>query len=70
MVLHITPQEQAALRLLAGGNATDEIANRLGIGDIDRHLTTLFARMGAASPDEAVAAAARRGLLADRPSLQ
>jgi DNA-binding NarL/FixJ family response regulator len=65
LVLQITPQEHAVLQLLARGSAADEIASYLGIGDIDTHLTTLFARMGAATPDEAIAAALRRGLLAD-----
>lgn len=69
-MLQITPQEHAALQLLARGNAFGEIASLLGIGerDIDKHLTRLFARMGAANPDEAIAAALRRGLLADDSS--
>jgi DNA-binding NarL/FixJ family response regulator len=64
-MLQITPQEQAALRLLARGNAVDEIASHLGLGerDVDTQLTMLFARMGAANPGEAIAAAFRRGLL-------
>lgn len=66
-MLHITPQERAALQLLANGNATttNEIAGLLGIGEgeVDTHLTTLFARMGATGRTEAIAAACRRGLL-------
>jgi DNA-binding CsgD family transcriptional regulator len=64
-VLRITPGERSALQLLADGKATDEVASCLGISerDIDRHLATLFARMGAANRSEAVVAAGRRGLL-------
>jgi DNA-binding CsgD family transcriptional regulator len=65
LVLHITPRERAALQLLADGRATNEIACGLGISEhaIEAHLSTLFARMGAASRTEAIAAAWRRGLL-------
>jgi DNA-binding NarL/FixJ family response regulator len=65
LVLHITPWEQTALQLLARGIGVDEIAGHLGIGahEVDRHLITLFEKMGAASPTEAIAAAFRRGLL-------
>lgn len=67
MVLHITPRERAALRLMADGKATGEIASRLGISEwsLDAHLATLFERLGARSRSEAIGAAARRGLLAD-----
>ena len=65
MTLQITPWERTALELLANGKRADEIAGRLGIsaGKVEAHLTTLFARMGAASQTEAIAAAFRRGLL-------
>jgi LuxR family quorum sensing-dependent transcriptional regulator len=65
LVLQITPRERAALQLLANGNATGEIADRLGISEreVDAHLTTLFIRMGAATRSEAIAAGYRRGLL-------
>lgn len=65
MLLHITPSERTALQLLASGKTTDEIAGRLGITECeaDVHLTTLFLRMGAGTPTEAIAAAFRRGLL-------
>jgi DNA-binding CsgD family transcriptional regulator len=64
-VLHITPSERIALELLASGIATNELASRLGLStcEIDAHLASLFARMGAASRTEAVAFAMRRGLL-------
>jgi LuxR family transcriptional regulator, quorum-sensing system regulator BjaR1 len=65
LILQITPWERAALQLLANGNATHEMAGRLGLSEceVESHLTTLFERMGAASRIEAVAAAVRRGLL-------
>jgi len=64
-VLQITPSERIALELLAAGIATNELASRLGLStcEIDGHLASLFARMGAASRTEAVAFAIRRELL-------
>ena len=69
-MLQITPRERAALQLLANGTATGEIADRLGISEceVDAHLMTLFARMGAASRTEAIAAGFRRGLLTGHES--
>jgi len=65
-VLHITPWERGVLEQLASGAAMADIARRLGVNDreIESSLMTLFARMGVVSRAEAVAAAARRGLLA------
>jgi DNA-binding NarL/FixJ family response regulator len=67
-VLHITPWERSVLELLATGTNTSEMARRLGMPEpeIQVRLRTLFARMGANSPADAIAAAARRGLLAVR----
>ena len=67
-MLHITPWERSALELLATGTDTSEMASRLGMPEpeIQVRLRTLFARMGAASPADAIAAAVRRGLLAVR----
>jgi DNA-binding NarL/FixJ family response regulator len=64
-VLHLTPSDRDALQLLANGTAAIEIAKDLGLSEseIESHLTRLFARMGAASPAEAVAIALKRGLL-------
>jgi DNA-binding CsgD family transcriptional regulator len=65
VVLQITPTERAALQLLADGKATHEIADRLRVSEstIEAHLRRLFAKMGASTRAEAVAAAIRRGLL-------
>jgi len=65
-VLHITPWERGVLEQLASGVATSELARQLGVNDreIESSLAVLFARMGVASRAEAIAAAARRGLLA------
>jgi DNA-binding NarL/FixJ family response regulator len=64
-VLHITPSDRVALQLLANGTAAIEIANNLGLpeSEIESHLTTLFARLGATSRAEAIAMAFKRGLL-------
>ena len=66
MVLHITPRERLTLRLLAAGIPVHEMASQLGTSEfeLELQLRTLFARMGAASPADAVAGALRRGLLA------
>jgi DNA-binding CsgD family transcriptional regulator len=65
VLLHITPHERAALQLLANGVETRRIADGLGVAEpeVEAHLNLLFARMGATSRAEAVAAAWRRGLL-------
>ena len=64
-MLHITPWERSALQLLATVSNRREIARRLDLTEqeIQRRLDTLFARMGATTPADAVAAAFRRGLL-------
>jgi len=64
-MLQITPHERTTLLLLAKGISARELADRFGVsdGDMEARLTTLFARMGAASRDEAIAAACRRGLV-------
>jgi DNA-binding NarL/FixJ family response regulator len=65
-VLHITPWERSALELLASGTTTRDMAGHLGIPEpeIQQRLSRLFARMGAATPADAITAAFRRGLLA------
>jgi DNA-binding CsgD family transcriptional regulator len=65
-VLHITPLERTVLEYLANGAALREIAGRLEIDEreVESSLTMLFARMGVRTRAEAIAAAARRGLLA------
>lgn len=65
-MLHITPWERSVLELLANGTEASEMAGRFGISEseVQRRLTTLLDRMGAATPADAIAAAFRRGLLA------
>ena len=64
-MLHITPDERQALRLIAAGQPPGTIAAQLGITgfELEVQLRTLFARMGAASATHAVSIAIRRGLL-------
>jgi DNA-binding CsgD family transcriptional regulator len=65
MVLHITPLERTALQLLASGAETPALVERFGLNEqaVEAQLASLFSRMGAGSRAEAVAAAARRGLV-------
>jgi DNA-binding NarL/FixJ family response regulator len=65
-MLHITPWERGMLEQLAHGVATKDIARRYDMDepDIESCLGRLFARMGVTTSTEAVAAAARRGLVA------
>ena len=64
-MLQITPWERAALQLLASGAQLSDIARRLHVteAEAEARLAALIARMGAAGYPDAVAAAARRGLL-------
>ena len=64
-MLHITPWERSALQSLASGLSTAELAITLGMPerDVEQRLAALYSRMGAASSNDAVAAAARRGLI-------
>jgi DNA-binding CsgD family transcriptional regulator len=63
--LQITPLEREALRLLANGRTTSDVAVSLGISrpDTTTLLAELFAAMGASTQADAIAAAHRRGLL-------
>lgn len=65
-MLHITPWERSVLELLASGTKTSDMAGRLGIPEPEVHLRLheLFVRMGAHTPADAVAVAAKRGLVA------
>jgi DNA-binding CsgD family transcriptional regulator len=65
VVLHITPLERTALQLLAGGAETRTLADRLGLNEraVEAQLASLFSRLGVANLAEALAVAARRGLL-------
>jgi DNA-binding NarL/FixJ family response regulator len=64
-LLQITPEERAALQLLAEGKGRLELAASLEIPEIevDSRLRVLFSRMGVRTVREAAAECARRGLL-------
>jgi DNA-binding NarL/FixJ family response regulator len=65
VVLHITPDDRAALQSLANGDEPEAVARRLGLSErqVETQLSALFRRMGVRTSREAVNAAARRGLL-------
>jgi two-component system nitrate/nitrite response regulator NarL len=61
----LTNRERQVLGLLADGLGNKQIAARLGISTntVKTHLELLFDKLGVSSRTEAVATAARRGLL-------
>jgi DNA-binding NarL/FixJ family response regulator len=65
VVLHITPDDRAALQSLANGDEPEAVARRLGLSErqVETQLSALFRRMGVRTSREAVNAAARRGLV-------
>jgi NarL family two-component system response regulator YdfI len=69
-LLHITPWERSVLQSLSEGKSPAELALTLGMPerDIREQLSSLFSRMGAASPTDAVAVACRRGLIPAAPT--
>ncbi|HMF99433.1 MAG TPA: LuxR C-terminal-related transcriptional regulator [Vicinamibacterales bacterium] len=64
-LLQITPSERQALQMLADEKGATDIASCLGIhlSEVEARLAALFAAMGTSTRTEAIAAAARRGLL-------
>ena len=66
-VLHITPGERAALRLLAEGKSRRELAASLEVSEpeVEARLMALFRRMGVKTEREAAAECVKRGLLSD-----
>jgi DNA-binding NarL/FixJ family response regulator len=68
MVLQITPRERAVLQSLADGEDVTRIARSLGTSEREAQaqLTALYARIGARTRTEAIAAAFSRGLLVAR----
>ena len=61
----LSPREVEVLAMLAEGLANKQIAGRLGISDhtVKTHVAAVFAKLGVGSRAEAVASAARLGLL-------
>jgi len=64
-VEHLTPREQEVLQLLAQGLSNKLIATRLGISDhtVKFHVNAILGKLGAQSRTEAIAQAARLGLV-------
>jgi DNA-binding NarL/FixJ family response regulator len=64
-VEHLTPREQEVLQLLAQGLSNKLIATRLEISDhtVKFHVNAILGKLGAQSRTEAVAQAARLGLV-------
>jgi DNA-binding NarL/FixJ family response regulator len=64
-VEHLTPREQEVLELLAQGLSNKLIAGRLGISDhtVKFHVNAILGKLGAQSRTEAIAQAARLGLV-------
>jgi NarL family two-component system response regulator YdfI len=61
----LTPREIEVLRLLADGDGNKEIAWKLGISEhtVKFHVTSILAKLNAASRTEAVTIGLRRGLI-------
>lgn len=61
----LTERERAVLRLVAGGRSSKQIALALGISErtVKFHVTSILNKLGADTRAQAVALAARRGLL-------
>ena len=70
-MLHITPGERAALRLLAEGKSRRELAASLEVSEpeVEARLMALFRRMGVKTEREAAAECVKRGLLSDEMSV-
>ena len=62
---NLTPTELQVLRQLVGGNTTKEIAAELvvAISTVDRHITHIYAKLGARNRAEASAMALKTGLV-------
>jgi DNA-binding NarL/FixJ family response regulator len=62
---NLTPTELEVLRRLVGGSTTKEIAAELvvGISTVDRHITHIYAKLGARNRAEAAAMALKTGLV-------
>lgn len=63
----VSPREVQILRLISKGRTTAEIASALGITQrtVKWHVANIFRKLGVRTRAEAVAVAARRGLLDD-----
>lgn len=62
---HLTPRQEAVLRLIAEGLSNQEIASRLDIveGTVKVHVKSILAKLGARDRTQAVSVALQRGLV-------
>jgi DNA-binding CsgD family transcriptional regulator len=62
---HLSGREVEVLRLIAAGSSSRQIAADLVLSyhTVNRHVANIFAKTGCANRAEAIAYAARRGLL-------
>ncbi|MBV9582183.1 MAG: response regulator transcription factor, partial [Chloroflexi bacterium] len=60
----LTPREAEVLRLIAGGQASKEIARALAVSvtTVERHITHIYDKLGVRGRAEATAYALRHGL--------
>jgi DNA-binding NarL/FixJ family response regulator len=60
----LSPREIEVLRLLAAGRSNQQIADELviSLNTVNRHVSNIYAKTGAANRAEAAAYATRRGL--------
>jgi DNA-binding NarL/FixJ family response regulator len=65
----LSARERGVLRLVAAGQSNRQIAETLSISErtVKFHVTAIFNKLGADNRAQAVAIAAERGLLTDRP---
>jgi DNA-binding NarL/FixJ family response regulator len=61
----LTPREIDVLRLIAGGNANKQIADRLSIGEatVKGHITNILSKLGASDRTHAVTIGLKRGII-------
>jgi DNA-binding NarL/FixJ family response regulator len=61
----LTPREIEVVRMIADGLGNKEIASKLGISDhtVKFHISSIFAKLGAANRAEAVVLGIRQGLI-------
>jgi DNA-binding CsgD family transcriptional regulator len=66
---HLSPRQAGCLELAAAGLSSGEIGARLGISTrtVDQHIADACARLGVRRRTQAIARAARLGLICEEP---